>query len=114
MTEPVLPTAPEGYRFGTVTFVPASGIATLADENGATASVETDNTLLQNFGSLALTKVLTGGPTGYNGPFDIVWDCGGTHAGTACLTAGQTLTVDDAGSRSRELHRDRAGPADRT
>ena len=87
--------APTGWTFGTPSVTRQPGAITKGLP-AAAQLVTVTNTITQNFGSLVLTKVLTGGPAGYNGPFDIVWDCGGTHAGTASLTAGQTLTVDDA------------------
>ena len=77
MTEPVLPTPPEGYRFGTVTFIPTSGdVDPHRQERGHGLGRDGQHPAAE-LRQLALNKVLTGGPTSYNGPFAIVWDCGG-------------------------------------
>jgi hypothetical protein len=44
-------------------------------------------------GSLVLTKVLTGGPTGYTGPFTIHYVCGSATSGDAVIAAGASQTI---------------------
>ena len=91
-----LPAAPPGYTFGTPTFVensgtPNDGIVTITS-NGATVEVTTVNTLTRDLGSLTLSKVLSGGPAGYTGPFTINYDCndGTAHDGSKSVAAGAT------------------------
>jgi uncharacterized repeat protein (TIGR01451 family) len=43
--------------------------------------------------SLVLAKSLTGGPTGYTGPFTIHWDCGVFGSGDKSVFAGGSATV---------------------
>ena len=91
-----LPAAPPGYTFGTPTFIensgePNDGIVTITS-NGATVEVTTVNTLTRDLGSLTLSKVLSGGPAGYAGPFTINYDCndGAAHDGSKSVAAGAT------------------------
>ena len=46
-------------------------------------------------GSLTLSKVLTGGPAGYTGPFTINYDCndGTAHDGSKSVAAGTTSSA---------------------
>jgi hypothetical protein len=44
-------------------------------------------------GSLVLAKVLTGGPTGYTGPFTIHYVCGSATSGDAVVAAGASQTI---------------------
>ncbi len=85
-----------GYTFGTPTFIensgePNDGIVTITS-NGATVEVTTVNTLTRDLGSLTLSKVLSGGPAGYAGPFTINYDCndGAAHDGSKSVAAGAT------------------------
>ena len=63
--------------------------------NGETVEVTTVNTLSRDTGSLTLSKVLTGGPAGYTGPFTINYDCndGTAHDGSKSVAAGTTSSV---------------------
>ncbi len=67
------PTAPTGYTFGTPSFSPSATV-TITNKD-QTVNVQTTNTLTRDTGSLKLSKVLTGGPAGYTGPFTINYDC---------------------------------------
>ena len=94
-----LPAAPAGYSFGTPTFsdssgTPNDGIVTITT-NGETVEVTTVNTLSRDAGSLTLSKVLTGGPAGYTGPFTINYDCndGTAHDGSKSVSAGSTSSA---------------------
>ena len=62
---------------------------------GATVEVTTNNTLTRDTGSLTLSKVLTGGPAGYTGPFTINYDCndGTAHDGSKSVSAGATSSA---------------------
>jgi len=44
-------------------------------------------------GSLKLSKSLSGGPSGYTGPFTIGYNCGVGHTGTESVSAGSSKTV---------------------
>ena len=58
-------------------------------------TVTTNNTLTRDLGKLVLSKALTGGPDGYTGPFEIVYNCddGTSHDGTATVAAGASATI---------------------
>ena len=45
-------------------------------------------------GSLTLSKVLTGGPAGYAGPFTINYDCDAAHMGDVSVNAGSSQTIN--------------------
>ena len=87
------PTAPTGYTFGTPTFSPSATV-TIANKD-QTVNVQTTNTLTRDTGSLTLSKVLTGGPAGYTGPFTINYDCndGTAHDGSKSVSAGSTSSA---------------------
>ena len=94
-----LPAAPAGYTFGTPTFsessgTPNDGIVTITTK-GATVEVTTVNTLTRDVGSLTLSKVLSGGPAEYAGPFTINYDCndGLAHDGSKSVAAGATSSA---------------------
>ncbi len=94
VSEPTLPTPPTGYSFGTPSFNPTSGTVTVG--LGTTVEVITNNTLTRDVGSLLLSKALTGGPSGYTGPFTINWNCGTGHTGSTQVTAGAAAVTADA------------------
>ena len=47
----------------------------------------------QETGSLKLSKVLSGGPAEYTGPFTIGYNCGPGHTGTESVSAGSSKTI---------------------
>ena len=87
------PTPPNGYTFGTPTFSPSATV-TISTKD-ATVEVTTNNTLTRDTGNLKLSKSLTGGPNGYDGPFTIGYDCGTGFTGTVSVSAGGSSTVND-------------------
>ena len=102
MTEPTKPTPPTDYTFGTATFTDSSGtandgVATIVKSTQATAvEVTVNNSLSSTAGDnvLKLAKSLTGGPDGYDGPFQINYDCTGeAFDGHVDVTAGSFETV---------------------
>jgi Domain of unknown function (DUF5979) len=93
-----VPSAPTGYSFGTPTFSPSNVVTIDADGStpaGPTATVTTQNTLTRDLGSLVLAKSLTGGPSGYSGPFTIGYDCGTGLTGSVSVSAGGSATVSN-------------------
>ena len=58
-----------------------------------TVNVQTTNTLTRDTGSLKLSKVLTGGPEGYTGPFTIHYACDQAHTGDVSVNAGSSQTI---------------------
>ena len=102
VTEPTKPTPPTDYTFGTVTFTDSSGtandgVATIVKSTQATAvEVTVNNSLSSTAGDnlLKLTKSLTGEPDGYDGPFQINYDCTGeAFDGHVDVTAGSFETI---------------------
>jgi hypothetical protein len=94
VTEPTLPSVP-GYTFGDPSFDPTTGVVTIPNNQGGSVTVATTNTLTQNTGKLILSKTLTGGPSGYTGPFTIHYDCGTSYTGDVTITVGTDQTVSD-------------------
>ena len=45
-------------------------------------------------GSLILAKPLSGGPSGYTGPFTIHYDCGAFGTGNPSVSAGSSVTIN--------------------
>ena len=92
VSEPTLPTAPSGWTFGTP--VVTTSPATIVKGNQAAAvSVTVTNSISRDLGSLVLAKSLTGGPSGYTGPFTISYDCGAGFTGSVTVNAGSSQTV---------------------
>ena len=96
VSEPTLPTVPQGYTFGTATFTPTNATA----EIGRTPqTVTTHNVLTRDLGNLVLSKSLSGGPSGYTGPFTIGYVCtidgGSTISDTVSVTSGSSATVEN-------------------
>ena len=91
VSEPVLPTAPTGWTFGTPVVAGSPAVITKGDQ-AAAVGVTVTNSITRDTGSLTLKKVLVGGPDGYKGPFTISYDCndGDTHDGSVELDAGET------------------------
>ena len=87
------PSAPTGYTFGAPSFSPSATV-TITNKD-QTVNVQTTNTLTRDTGSLTLSKVLTGGPAGYTGPFTINYDCndGTAHDGSKSVSAGATSSA---------------------
>ena len=56
VTEPTLPTPPEGYHFGDPTFTPSDGTVTIPKINGESVTVTTNNTLIVNSVDLTVSK----------------------------------------------------------
>ena len=92
VSEPSLPSAPTGWTFGApqVSGSPATIVTSSQGSPGVTVTVT--NTISRDTGSLTVSKVLTGGPSGYAGPFTIAYDCndGSAHDGSVSLLAGAT------------------------
>ena len=92
VSEPSLPSAPTGWTFGApqVSGSPATIVTSSQGSPGVTVTVT--NTISRDTGSLTVSKMLTGGPSGYAGPFTIAYDCndGSTHDGSVSLLAGVT------------------------
>ncbi len=88
------PTAPTGYTFGTPIFDPADPV-TIPTGNGSSITVTTNNSLTRDTGSLKLSKSLSGGPSGYTGPFTISYDCNDdpAHDGSVTIEAGLSETI---------------------
>ena len=86
------PTAPSRHSFGTPTFSP-SATETIPAGSGSSVTVTTKNTLTRDPGLLVLAASLTGGPTGYTGPFTIHWDCGAFGSGNATVSVGDPVTI---------------------
>jgi hypothetical protein len=90
VSEGTLPTPPTSYTWGTPAITQPGAIAAA----GSTATVA--NTLTQQFGSLVVTKTVTGGPPSYSGSFPITAACtlngtpvtGITPSATQNATAG--------------------------
>jgi len=66
------PTPVPGYTWAVPTYSPQSVDIT---ERGQTLSITVSNAIAREMGSLVLSKTLTGGPTGYTGPFAIGYTC---------------------------------------
>ena len=62
MSEPNLPSPPDGYTFGTPTFSPSATV-TIAVKN-ATVEVATNNTLSRDTGKITVVKEFVGAPEG--------------------------------------------------
>jgi uncharacterized repeat protein (TIGR01451 family) len=92
VSEPSLPSAPAGWSFGAaqVSGSPATIVASSQASPGVTVTVT--NSITRTTGSLTLSKVMSGGPAGYTGPFTITYDCndGADHDGSVSLVAGAT------------------------
>ena len=74
---------------------PASGKVTITTKGASHG--HGDNTLTRTANdstSLVLAKSLTGGPSGYTGPFTIHYNCGGTLVGDKTVSAGGSASVD--------------------
>ncbi len=94
VTEPVLPTAPAGWTFGTPTFNPVDGAVTII--SGTTAEVTVTNTISQDLpelGELKISKVFDPLTSGFIGNFTIHYNCGTAHTGTVVVGAGQSQTI---------------------
>ncbi len=89
ISEPTLPTPPDGYSFGTPTFSPS---ATVTTSTGTTVEVTTNNTLVRDQGYLKISKVFDPKTSGFNGTFAIVYNCGAGDV-TVSLAAGASTTV---------------------
>ncbi len=95
ITEPTLPTAPEGWTFGTSTFSPETGEVTVSELSPAYAEVVVTNTISRNMGELKISKVFDPLTSGFTGDFTISYDCddGTAHDGTVELAAGESQTI---------------------
>jgi len=87
VSEGTLPTAPTGYTWGTPAITQPGAIAA----TGSTATVA--NSLTQQFGSLSVTKTVTGGAAGYSGSFPITAACTFNGAPVTGITPSATQTV---------------------
>ena len=74
VSEPVLPTAPTGWTFGTPVVTGSPAVITKGDQ-AAAVGVTVTNSITRDTGSLTLKKVLVGGPEGYDDAFTINYDC---------------------------------------
>nr|CAA6799800.1 MAG: Unknown protein [uncultured Thiotrichaceae bacterium]CAA6799806.1 MAG: Unknown protein [uncultured Thiotrichaceae bacterium] len=92
ITEPTQPGAPTGYNYDTPVISP-SGV-TIQDTQ--TVSVSVTNPLLQRQGSLEISKVVTGQPSGFSSPdFDILVDCSDdAFDQTVNIADGATQTIN--------------------
>jgi hypothetical protein len=87
----VAPDPIPGYTWGTISYSPAS---VTIDTNGGTFEISVGNSITRDRGSLKLTKSLTGGPSGYNGPFTINYDCTEGPDGSVTIAAGASETIN--------------------
>jgi hypothetical protein len=92
VSEPVLPTAPTGWTFGTPVVTGSPAVITKGAE-AAAVEVTVANSITRDLGSLVLAKSLTGGPSSYTGPFTIHYDCGTGFTGDKTVSAGGSQTV---------------------
>ncbi|MBN2844145.1 MAG: hypothetical protein JXM68_13745, partial [Sedimentisphaerales bacterium] len=92
VTEPTLPTAPDGWTFGTPAFNPTDGIVTISE---TLAEVTVTNTISRDLGELKISKVFDPLSSGFTGTFAINYDCddGIAHDGTVTLAAGGSETI---------------------
>ena len=89
MSEPSLPSPPDGYTFGTPTFSPSATV-TIAVKN-ATVEVTTNNTLSRDTGKITVVKEFVGAPEGSKVTLQI----------KSGATVAQSGSVADGGSISK-------------
>ena len=110
ITESGLPTLPQYYSWvqspsygNNQESTPANVVEIVT---APTAAVTVTNTVSYNpppppppppgWGGLSISKVVTGGPAGYVGPFDIQYSCtSGGPSGTASVTAGVPFVINN-------------------
>ena len=91
VSEPVLPSPPAGYSFGTPTFGPNNGVVTVTSTT-TPVEVTVNNTLTLDKGYLKISKVFDAKSSGFVGSFAIHYNCGGGDQSVA-LAAGGSTTV---------------------
>lgn len=89
-----LPAAPAGYNYGTPSVSPA-GAQTIG--NGTTVSVAVTNPLSKKLGSLQVSKVVSGAPSGFTSPnYTLHVDCSDdTFDQDVTITAGNSQTISN-------------------
>jgi hypothetical protein len=94
VSEPILPTAPTGWTFGTPSVSGSPATITKGDQ-AAAVSVSVTNTITRDLGKLVLSKTFDPGTSGFNGTFAIHYDCsdGVAHDGTVNLSAGGSQEI---------------------
>jgi hypothetical protein len=80
-----------GYTWGTPTVTPDHVV--IADKT-STFTLTVANSISRDHGSLVLAKTLTGGPSGYTGPFTINYNCGAGFTGSVTVSAGSSQAIN--------------------
>ena len=91
VSEPTLPTAPTGWTFGTPSVSGSPAPITAGDQTAA-VEVTVTNSITRDQGYLKISKVFDAKTSGFNGTFDIVYNCGSGDQ-TVSLAAGGSTTV---------------------
>ena len=92
VTEPVLPTAPTGWTFGTPS-VTGSPATIVKGDQAAAVTVTVTNTITRDQGYLKVTKAFNPLTSGFTGTFSVVYTCGTAAPVTVPLAAGASTTV---------------------
>ncbi len=91
VTEPVLPTAPSGWTFGTPVIAGSPAIIVKGDQAAAVA-VTVTNSITRDLGYLKISKVFNALDSGFTGTFAIKYNCGAGDV-TVNLAADASTTV---------------------
>ncbi len=91
VSEPLLPTAPAGWTFGTPA-VSGSPVTIVKSDQAAAVNVTVTNSITRDQGYLKISKTFDPQTSGFTGKFDIVYNCGAGDQ-TVNLAAGETTTV---------------------
>ena len=92
VTEPVLPTAPTGWTFGTPV-ITGSPATIVKGDPAAAVLVTVTNTITRDQGYLKVTKAFNPLTSGFTGTFSVVYTCGTAAPVTVPLAAGASTTV---------------------
>ena len=92
VSEPVLPSPPSGYSFGTPTFSPNNGVVTVTSKT-TPVEVTVNNSLTRDKGYLKIGKVFDAKSSGFVGSFTVKYNCGAGDQSVQLAAGG----LDDGG-----------------